>query len=45
MTELWSISGIPEIRGRYAKQLNVVEDVRLLNESLGIRKICLILFR
>ncbi|CBK23691.2 uncharacterized protein [Blastocystis hominis] len=29
----------------YAAQLNVQEDVRLLNESLGIRKICLILFR
>ena len=31
--------------GSFAKELDVMSDVRLLNESLGIRKVCLLLFR
>ena len=29
----------------YASNLDVMDDVRLLNESLGIRKICLVMMR
>lgn len=30
---------------RYISQLDVPADLKLLNETLGIRKICLILLR
>ena len=30
---------------RYAKELNIVHDVQILHEALGIREICLIVFR
>lgn len=30
---------------RYANELNIVHDVQLLHEALGIREICLIVFR
>lgn len=33
------------VDSRFAENMSVTDDVRLLNESLGIRKVCLLMLR